>query len=289
MKRMLDLEIDYNGECNLSCSYCVLKITSRQTQKCASLDSILKYVDNYIRHNGFDSVRLRLSSCEPLLVIDDLITILNYLNRRNIYIELNLVTNGTIVDERLILIRSLVDRIILSISIDEVSSDYQSERKYKNGDSLKTTKLLKNASMIEELTDTKAIFTSVVTNQSKQELIDQIKYFKSINRKNLLQFNALVNVDITEDRFDIVQLNKENDCTLDCLNKSNKICIDFNGDIYFCRAQKTIGMKPVKNIQTQNYELLNVDFSRVNDVVSPHYTNGKCPLIFYYTQGEFNE
>lgn len=285
MRRKLELEIDYNNICNLDCDYCILKRRETISESKVNIDDIINFAVKYIKNNSYTTVCIRVTSCEPLLVIDDIIKLASVLNIIGVQTEIKVITNATIVDkEKLLSLKKLASRIYLTISIDELLTN-QRHRKYKNQEYLKTNIVLNNAKEIEKFLDTKAIYSSVITQHSYEEINKQINYFKEIGRINLLQFD-INNRNRDEEAEKIVKENAENSCSLDCLKNINMICIDFLGNIYMCRAQKTAGIEPSSNIFEYTNGLIDHNLSNIFNLLKLKYNElNVCPFT-KFIQGE---
>lgn len=290
--KRLHIEIDYNSICNLSCDYCILKVRKPEDKyaigkRRLSLQDITEFIIRYMRENNLKRVKLRFTSCEPMIILPHIVMIVGELFRHGFTIDLNLVTNATTYDASYLgRLREMCNVINMVVSIDTVNGDYQHFRKYKDGTPVSTQFLLQNAFEIENILGIKAIYSSVITDQTYDDIINQLNYFKDIGRTNLLQFdNTIVNkIDKNSELFKLVSQCKESDCSMDCIlhDDSTRICIDWYGNIYKCRAHKTIGEPPILNIDDYNGGPIIPKFDKVLKFYKEHpdsYIKDYCPLL----------
>ncbi len=121
--------IDITQKCNLTCSYCFRDKTKNTTISDNTLDSILDKIVDYCKSNHIKYGSIQAWGGEPLLALDKIIRIFNFLKEAGLHFSIDVETNGTCLNKDTT--KKLHDMgIHIGISIDGDEVNHNSQRPY---------------------------------------------------------------------------------------------------------------------------------------------------------------
>lgn len=125
--------IDLTKCCNLRCKYCFRDLqTSEDAITDDEVDAICNYILNYVTKHNIKWFSIQPWGGEPLIRLDKIIRIRKFFEEKEIYPEISIETNGTLLDEKAVeLLRN--NNIHLGVSIDGTDVIHNTQRPYMQG------------------------------------------------------------------------------------------------------------------------------------------------------------
>jgi len=238
-----NLDIQITGKCNLECAHCYL---GEKEPKDISFEILKKVFDSAKELGIFHII---LTGGEPT-IHKNFKKIINYLNENRF--RITLVTNGTLLDKNLNLLREKVYEIV--ISLDGFKEDYERIRGYS------FEKIVKNIHLVKD-----AGINFKINAILHQNLIKYYKKFSEFIKKEFgcpLTFLPVVcsgfakeNLWVIGDYKKIGKIMKEAGCYQDktnCRFYYKHLAIDYKGFIYPCQFFREIEAYKLGNIFEEN-------------------------------------
>ena len=132
----LDIIIEFTQKCNLRCPYCYQSAWGRKNEiSIETLDCIFVYVQNCLKKNKYETLRLSLFGGEPLLQKDKLFYIYRKINtlckQHSVKLKTVLITNGLLLTKDIV---QEFEELSLSITLSN-KSDHDIKRHIQSGSS----------------------------------------------------------------------------------------------------------------------------------------------------------
>lgn len=126
--------IDFTTKCNLNCYYCLRHFPdSGETISIEQLDRILNFIIAYCRKNNFSDISVQPWGGEPLIAIDKIFYMQDYLLDAGVFPRISIQTNGLLITDEIC--RKLKERnISVGVSIDGCAEIQDFHRKKWNGE-----------------------------------------------------------------------------------------------------------------------------------------------------------
>ncbi len=300
MKDKVKISLAYihlTQKCNLKCIYCYNRDNINKKNELTTyqwyniLDKLMKIgISNFIFTGG------------EILLRKDLINILKYVKSKNNKFYIQVLTNGTLLNQYNNSFYECIDSLI--VSLDTLNKDENAKYRLNS----ENYDIIGNLENIPHEYKNKIIVRSVITKENMQDIKELKAYVK-----NELQYEHITSLCLpnnVNEIDNIPQLNndfnedtdiKMNNKVINCGGCSKEIAVDSNGDIYPC--QNLINKEfLVTNILYQNWydELLNSDITKefmnlnVNsiefckDCNYRYLCGGGCRAIAYKVYGKLN-
>lgn len=143
----ISIWLHINNDCNLACSYCFVKNKSKTTMKPETFENVACLIAKTARTNHIKTVELKFAGGEPTLDIQLMENFRNYLleqlNGIGIEVKTTILSNGTILNDKLISFLKMPNTGI-GISLDGFGASHDKIRKFKNSDKGSWEIILKN-------------------------------------------------------------------------------------------------------------------------------------------------
>ena len=174
---MFNVELILTNDCNLSCPYCYVK----QNPKSLTLDAFkasIPKIHKYMKMSSQDGYSISLFGGEPLLKFDLIKQIVNILNKDKFCKEIVLISNLTLLNER---IRDylLINNVGVSFSFDGITSEVS--RPLKNKKSILSVYEHKKELILSLTQGCKAM----VYPQNCLSMLDNLKYLHQFGFKSV--------------------------------------------------------------------------------------------------------
>lgn len=286
--------IQTTNECNLRCKYCFVDYNKEYISR-SGYDRIFEIFSKYLNNGELEYLKFRISGGEPMIKFDHWCDKLeNFLNNYpNASAEI--LTNFTILNDKIydFLLRN--DRIGLNVSLDSVSHS----KIFSNGTS--SHKIVMNN--IDKIKNNKDIFIMTVVTDNGIHLPDLSKYIVENGFKWEIQFNKYYenNFDknIMIENLDAV-LNNVKQSGFDILNKllfnfcdfkEQRMCeagyrmcyIDTDLNVHHCQMNNKTFITNINNndlihkLEGNKYSLQINDSNCINCIIKK-YCHGDCKI-----------
>lgn len=231
------LRLEITSACNLNCKYCHNKDAISNND--LSFDEIIKIINLLYKKNKIN--KLLLTGGEPMLNVN-VYNIIKYAKKHNIKVDM--VTNGTLLNQRNIIELSKAGLNRIRISIDNIDIDEDS-RGY-----IEKNKLISLINYILSNTDIEVCIHTVVTPENVTKLYDIYNFVKKCGAKRWRVFDLGFEGGVLQNRINIssqyyekyIAISKK--IVLDNLN-DNTVDIEING---IFRSE----FKKLKNIEKKH-------------------------------------
>lgn len=129
--QVLELTIAPTMRCNFDCPYCFEgdnKSFPKMTEEVEN--AIIQYI---IKKSKYQRVNICWFGGEPLLAFDKICSISSALDKKSVKFDANIITNGSLVTEKVLELLPTLHLTHIQISLDGVGVEHDKTRRYKNG------------------------------------------------------------------------------------------------------------------------------------------------------------
>ncbi len=182
--------IDFTTQCNMNCYYCLRHfknvgevITEKQ------LRSILEYIVDYCRENSLTHITIQPWGGEPLIALDRIIFMKQFLQDQGIFVKITVQTNGLLLTEENVRTMRLHD-IGIGISIDGIETVHNIHRK-NLADENTFDKVIAGIRRVQEYYGNDIGTITVNSKFSLTYIEDSIEYMVKELKLSTLKFNLM--------------------------------------------------------------------------------------------------
>lgn len=125
--------VDLTNRCNMRCKYCLRNVSSSDRTICKErLKSICKYIEDYCNETNLKHVSIQPWGGEPLLELDLIIKMREWIQPIKTKVHFTIETNGTLLSPEIVDIL-YKNKIGLGISIDGIKETHDQQRLFASG------------------------------------------------------------------------------------------------------------------------------------------------------------
>ncbi|MDI6860478.1 MAG: radical SAM protein [Caldisericia bacterium] len=161
--------------CNLRCKHCYQSKFNKENE--LSFEKIIFIVDKISETLKDKKISVNLTGGEPFLR-NDILNIISYINEKENFKEINIITNGTILNEEIIIFLNKTDKFkYLKVSIesyDEIKNDFiRGKGNFK--------KVTENIKYFLKLLNKKILIMITLSSLNYKDLISFFEFAKDLN------------------------------------------------------------------------------------------------------------
>lgn len=311
--RIVLMYIIPNNNCNLMCKYCFIGKLNNQHPIKMNTETLYNAIDkfyNHLKDINYHEGKIIFYGGEPLISFDLIEKCVNYINENNYDIMVNMVTNGTLLTEKMADFFK-DNNVGIGISIDGPKDITDKNRIYYNDFLSVYDKTFKSIEMLQNK-NIEFNLSITIANDLLQNQEEFLKWIKSINVKNIayniLHYtsptdewkkyyreatkfliksnNELFNLGINDERINRKYTSFYNNefKFQDCGAKGgNQICISPDGNIDICHALWNNSPKNIGNIKDIEFDDIfkTAEFYKWQNNITLNYSKClKCPALF---------
>lgn len=133
-KKELDVILALTEDCNFRCIYC-FENHVKKSMSISTIDSIINYIDNYIRNNKVEYLRIAFYGGEPLLNFEGLQYVYDRVIKQfpKLKKDFMVITNGYLLNEKAIDILQKCENMVVQVTIDGNEEIHNKRRFLING------------------------------------------------------------------------------------------------------------------------------------------------------------
>lgn len=182
--------IELTQSCNLRCKYCFRDFESINKKIISEdmIEKICSYITNYCKKNKIYNITIQPWGGEPLLCIDQILSIKKFFDHSEIKAKIIVETNGTLITSQMADILHQ-NEINIGISLDGCKSIHDFQRTYLNG--MPTfDDIMKGIENLNNVGHSYGIL-AVVTNYSAEKVEEILDFFAKVLKRKSFKFNMI--------------------------------------------------------------------------------------------------